>query len=50
MKQGVEFDLEEEIQSPASMKLRPHDSGLTAILPLPGPNVLAPATSINLIY
>ena len=40
MKPGVEFDLEADIQSPPSMKLRPHESGLTAILPLPGSIVI----------
>jgi len=39
MKPGVEYDLEEDIKSPPSMKLRPHESGLTAILPLPGSTV-----------
>ena len=40
MKPGVEFDLGEDMQSPPSMKLRPHESGLTAILPLPGSTVM----------
>lgn len=34
-----QFDLDEELQIPPLMKLRPHESGLTAILPLPGSTV-----------